>query len=227
MASEELPRHLLIAVSNTLVDGEDFGWLWDVDFEAMVPRLRAVTVSGLRADELANRLKYAGLDPVKMTVVEDRVPALDAALAAPRRRAADHRGRLHPDHRAPRGDAPPGLGWAILGGLMDYPTLRIAHLYPSLLNVAGDGGNVMALVQRCAWRGIPTEVVEVEQGDTPDFTTFDLILFHGGRTWRWTWSPATSGSRSRPSSRRPTRASSSSRCAPGCSCWASVHPVGG
>jgi lipid II isoglutaminyl synthase (glutamine-hydrolysing) len=64
---------------------------------------------------------------------------------------------------------------------MDYPTLRIAHLYPSLLNVAGDGGNVMALVQRCAWRGIPTEVVEVEQGDTPDFTTFDLILFHGGQ----------------------------------------------
>ena len=64
---------------------------------------------------------------------------------------------------------------------MDYPTLRIAHLYPSLLNVAGDGGNVMAIVQRCAWRGIPTEVVEVEQGDTPDFTTFDLILFHGGQ----------------------------------------------
>jgi UDP-N-acetylmuramyl tripeptide synthase len=82
LASEELPRQLLIAVSNTLVDGEDFGWLWDVDFESMVPRLETVTVSGLRADELANRLKYAGLDPVKMTVVEERVPALDRALAA-------------------------------------------------------------------------------------------------------------------------------------------------
>ncbi|HEY7737829.1 MAG TPA: MurT ligase domain-containing protein, partial [Candidatus Limnocylindria bacterium] len=82
LASEELPRQLLIAVSNTLVDGEDFGWLWDVDFESMVPRLQAVTVSGLRADELANRLKYAGLDPVRMTVIEERVPALDAALAA-------------------------------------------------------------------------------------------------------------------------------------------------
>jgi UDP-N-acetylmuramyl tripeptide synthase len=82
LASEDLPRHLLIAVSNTLVDGEDFGWLWDVDFEAMVPRLQAVTVSGLRADELANRLKYAGLDPVKMSVIPERVPALNAALAA-------------------------------------------------------------------------------------------------------------------------------------------------
>ncbi|MGZ6259884.1 MAG: type 1 glutamine amidotransferase [Candidatus Limnocylindrales bacterium] len=62
-----------------------------------------------------------------------------------------------------------------------YPTLRIAHLYPSLLNVAGDGGNVMAIVQRCAWRGIPTEVVPVELGDRPDFTTFDLVMFHGGQ----------------------------------------------
>lgn len=62
-----------------------------------------------------------------------------------------------------------------------YPTLRIAHLYPSLLNVAGDGGNVMAIVQRCAWRGIPTEVVPVELGDTPDFATFDLVMFHGGQ----------------------------------------------
>jgi UDP-N-acetylmuramyl tripeptide synthase len=81
LASEELPRHLLIAVSNTLVDGEDFGWLWDVDFESMVPRIQSATVSGLRADELANRLKYAGLDPVRMSVVPERIPALDAALA--------------------------------------------------------------------------------------------------------------------------------------------------
>jgi len=62
-----------------------------------------------------------------------------------------------------------------------YPTLRLAHLYPSLLNVAGDGGNVMAIVQRCTWRGIPTEVVAVEPGEQPDFTTFDLVLFHGGQ----------------------------------------------
>ena len=81
LATENLPRHLLIAVSNTLVDGEDFGWLWDVDFEASVPSIETATISGLRADELANRLKYAGLDPVRMAVIEDRVPALDAALA--------------------------------------------------------------------------------------------------------------------------------------------------
>ena len=62
-----------------------------------------------------------------------------------------------------------------------FPALRLAHLYPSLLNVAGDGGNVSAVQRRCAWRGIPTEVVAVELVDTPDFTAFDLIFFHGGQ----------------------------------------------
>ena len=65
--------------------------------------------------------------------------------------------------------------------MSEHPTLRLAHLYPSLLNVAGDGGNVMAVTQRCAWRGIPTEVVPVELDETPDFTTFDLVFFHGGQ----------------------------------------------
>lgn len=61
------------------------------------------------------------------------------------------------------------------------PPLRIAHLYPSLLNVAGDGGNLTALVRRCAWRGIATEAVDVGLGSEPDFTGFDIVLFHGGQ----------------------------------------------
>ncbi|HLJ66793.1 MAG TPA: glutamine amidotransferase [Chloroflexota bacterium] len=60
-------------------------------------------------------------------------------------------------------------------------TLRVCHLYPRLLSVAGDRGNLFALRCRCAWRDIGTEVHEVETGDTPDFTAFDVILFHGGQ----------------------------------------------
>jgi len=63
----------------------------------------------------------------------------------------------------------------------DHKPLRIAHLYPSLLNVAGDGGNLMALQRRAQWRGIPVDIVAVEKGDTPDFRTFDIVLFHGGQ----------------------------------------------
>ena len=81
LGTEGEPRRLLIALSNTLVDGEDFAWLWDVDVESMAPRVEWAVVSGTRADEIATRLKYAGLDPRHMTVVEDRPAALDAALA--------------------------------------------------------------------------------------------------------------------------------------------------
>jgi hypothetical protein len=63
----------------------------------------------------------------------------------------------------------------------DHKPLRIAHLYPSLLNVAGDGGNLIALQRRAQWRGIPVEIVAVEKGETPDFRAFDIVLFHGGQ----------------------------------------------
>ena len=81
LASEGEPKHALMALSNTLVDGEDFAWLWDVDVESVVPLVEDVVVSGTRADELATRLKYAGVDTSRMTLVEDRPTALDTALA--------------------------------------------------------------------------------------------------------------------------------------------------
>src|SRR3989442_14069537 len=59
--------------------------------------------------------------------------------------------------------------------------LRVGHLYPSLLNVAGDGGNLMAIERRCAWRGLAVDAVPINPGERPDFTSFDLILFHGGQ----------------------------------------------
>ncbi len=63
----------------------------------------------------------------------------------------------------------------------DHKSLRIAHLYPSLLNVAGDGGNLIAIQRRAQWRGIPVDIAAVEKGETPDFRKFDVVLFHGGQ----------------------------------------------
>ena len=74
------PKQLLLALSNTRVDGEDFGWLWDVDFESIAPSIHHLTVSGLRADEIATRMKYAGVARDRTTVVPDRDRALDVAM---------------------------------------------------------------------------------------------------------------------------------------------------
>lgn len=59
--------------------------------------------------------------------------------------------------------------------------IRLCHLYPRLLSVAGDRGNLLALTRRCSWRGIASSVTEADVGVTPDFTQFDVILLHGGQ----------------------------------------------
>ncbi|MBE3559664.1 MAG: glutamine amidotransferase [Ktedonobacteraceae bacterium] len=57
--------------------------------------------------------------------------------------------------------------------------LRIGHLYPTLMSVAADRGNLFSIEKRCQWRGIPIEVEPIYVKQTPDFTRYDLILLHG------------------------------------------------
>lgn len=58
--------------------------------------------------------------------------------------------------------------------------INIVHLFPDLLNLYGDGGNVMALRRRCEWRGIPVQVSEVGMGDAMDFAHADIVFIGGG-----------------------------------------------
>src|SRR2546421_11732318 len=58
--------------------------------------------------------------------------------------------------------------------------LRIGHLYPTLMSVAADRGNLYSIQKRCKWRGIATEIEQIFVKQTPDFTRYDLVLFHGG-----------------------------------------------
>lgn len=58
--------------------------------------------------------------------------------------------------------------------------LKVCHLYPDLLNLYGDRGNVLAFTRRCQWRGIPVKVVKVNLGETVDFNEFDFLFIGGG-----------------------------------------------
>jgi UDP-N-acetylmuramyl tripeptide synthase len=73
-------KHLLLAVSHTVVDGEDFAWLWDVDIEEIAGDVLDAICSGNKPEELAMRLKYAEVPIDKITLIPDREAALDAAL---------------------------------------------------------------------------------------------------------------------------------------------------
>jgi UDP-N-acetylmuramyl tripeptide synthase len=70
-------RHDLLGVLNdNIADGRDVSWIWDADFELLAQRIRRFTCSGTRAEELAVRLKYAGVEPDRLRVERD----LDGAL---------------------------------------------------------------------------------------------------------------------------------------------------
>lgn len=59
--------------------------------------------------------------------------------------------------------------------------IRLVHLYPDLMSVYGDRGNVLALVRRAEWRGIPVQVHELSLGDEFDPSEVDLVFFGGGQ----------------------------------------------
>lgn len=59
-------------------------------------------------------------------------------------------------------------------------SLRIAHLFPDLLNLYGDGGNVKCLAKRIEWRGMPVEIVSVNHGETIDLSAVDIVFLGGG-----------------------------------------------
>ena len=58
--------------------------------------------------------------------------------------------------------------------------LTIGHLYPELLNLYGDRGNIICMVQRLKWRGIDAEVKEFDLNDKIDFSKLDIVLLGGG-----------------------------------------------
>lgn len=83
-------KRLLIAINDLKADGTDVSWLWDVDFERLAARadeFAFLGTAGIRAEEMALRLKYAGVPAARLAAGEDAPArplgeALAAALAA-------------------------------------------------------------------------------------------------------------------------------------------------
>jgi UDP-N-acetylmuramyl tripeptide synthase len=82
LALEDGEHHVLVVLNDQIADGRDISWIWDADFEMVAGRLARVTCAGTRADELALRLKYAGVPDDRLDVVGPLEQALDDALAA-------------------------------------------------------------------------------------------------------------------------------------------------
>lgn len=65
----------------------------------------------------------------------------------------------------------------------DQWQLRICHLYPDLLNLYGDRGNLLTLRQRCLWRGIDCQIESVSLGQPFRAGQYDLVFMGGGQDY--------------------------------------------
>jgi lipid II isoglutaminyl synthase (glutamine-hydrolysing) len=63
----------------------------------------------------------------------------------------------------------------------ELPTLRVCALYPTLMNIYADRGNLLMLERRCQWRGIGFELTGAGIGQALDPDAADLYYMGGGQ----------------------------------------------
>ena len=61
--------------------------------------------------------------------------------------------------------------------------LNICHLYPDLLNVYGDVGNILILKHRAEERGIKVNIINVSLNDEFNADDYDIVFFGGGQDY--------------------------------------------
>lgn len=67
----DLNSNILIIINDNYADGRDVSWLWDAEFEQLKDAENEITVSGIRAEDMALRLKYAGYPQEKIKIIKD------------------------------------------------------------------------------------------------------------------------------------------------------------
>ena len=60
-------------------------------------------------------------------------------------------------------------------------TFTVGWLYPDLMNIYGDRGNILTLLKRAEWRDYDTRLLELGRGTTKKMDEVDVFFFGGGQ----------------------------------------------
>jgi len=71
------------------------------------------------------------------------------------------------------------MGAAILGNVSGKFT--VGWLYPDLMNIYGDRGNILTLLKRAEWRGLDAKLIELGRGAETEMLDVDVFFFGGGQ----------------------------------------------
>ena len=72
----DLNSRILIAINDNFADGRDVSWLWDAEFELLKNAKNTIITSGIRAKDMALRLKYAGVPSDKIHIEQNLFEAI-------------------------------------------------------------------------------------------------------------------------------------------------------
>ena len=195
-------------INDKEADGHDVSWLWDVDFQELASTDDVTAFAGgIRRNDMQVRLKYAGVaaqlvDGAKDFLEKAREATPDVKCFLIANYTALPSVKTELDHMVEQGielenaslahslesiqefspasddgqeGSTPGRNLAHTG-----EKLTIVHLYPELLNLYGDGGNVIILAERARAHGFEVEIVRVNHGDEVDFDSADIVFLGGG-----------------------------------------------
>lgn len=76
----DLKSNIVIAINDNYADGRDVSWLWDSDFEQLKDCKKTIITSGIRANDMALRLKYAGIPLEKIKIEPSIKSAIEFAV---------------------------------------------------------------------------------------------------------------------------------------------------
>lgn len=81
---ESKKMQIAFLINDNLADGTDISWLWDVDFEKLKrihEKIDNVYTSGARAEDMALRLKYAGIYSSKISIIKNYHKLINTGLS--------------------------------------------------------------------------------------------------------------------------------------------------
>lgn len=199
---DDSEKELLFVLNDNIADGFDVSWIWDINFNNLNNVSRIIT-SGTRAYDIAIRIKTSGFPAEKIEPylnLEDAVKALYKTNV--KKYVIANYTSLQPTrHELKKFDEMnnnSNITIVETNDIIEKETtdtirqnnetnsdcpncLKILYLYPDMLELYGDYGNIQVLKYRIESRGYKAIIDRYSIGDTaPNFNYYDIVFAGGG-----------------------------------------------
>ena len=200
---DDSEKDLLFVLNDNIADGFDVSWIWDINFNNLNNVSRIVT-SGTRAYDIAIRIKTSGFPVEKIEPylnLEDAIKAL-YRTSVKKYVIANYTSLQPTRHELKKFDEicqnnlenvcndniSSDLNVSEMSQQKNDKTnsdnsdcLKILYLYPDMLELYGDYGNIQVLKYRIESRGYKAIIDRYSIGDTaPNFNDYDIVFAGGG-----------------------------------------------